>query len=121
MKVSGFTYIRNGLTFQYPFLQSIQSILPVCDELIVAVGDSTDGTREAIVALNSPKIKIIDTLWDNNLRTGGKILATQSNVGLKNCTGDWLFHIQADEVIHEKDIDKIKQSIAEADKNTNIE
>lgn len=80
----------------------MQSILPICDEFIMAVGDSEDGTREAIVALNNPKIKIIDTVWDEQMRQGGKIFAQQANIALDACTGDWLFHIQADEIIHEK-------------------
>ena len=59
MKLAGFTYVRNGFDYGVPFLESIQSVLPICSEFIVAVGDSTDGTREAIVQLNNPKIKII--------------------------------------------------------------
>jgi hypothetical protein len=65
--ISGFTYIRNGFTFGYPFLESMQSLLPLVDELVVAVGNSTDGTREAVAALHPTKIKIIDTVWDDNL------------------------------------------------------
>lgn len=107
MKVSGFSYIRNGFTYGYPFLQSIQSILPICDEFIIAVGDSTDGTREAIANLQSPKIKIIDTIWDENLRVGGKIFAQQANIALDGISGDWGFHIQADELIHENDLDTL--------------
>ncbi|QHT72174.1 hypothetical protein GXP67_26210 [Rhodocytophaga rosea] len=111
MTVSGFSYIRNGFTYGYPFLQAFQSILPLCDEFIVAVGDSTDGTREAIVNLNSPKIKIIDTVWDENMRKGGKIFAQQANIALDHISGDWGFHIQADEVIHEHDLDTIYRAM----------
>lgn len=111
MKVSGFTYIRNGFTYGYPFIKSIESILPICDEFVIAVGDSNDGTREAIVQLNSPKIKIIDTVWDDELREGGKIFAQQANIAFDAITGDWGFHIQADEVVHEKDLDTIYQAM----------
>jgi hypothetical protein len=121
VKISGFSYIRNGFTFGYPFLQSIQSILPVCDEFIIAVGDSTDGTKEAIINLNDPKIKIIDTVWDEKMRSNGKIFAQQANIALKQCSGDWLFHIQADEVIHENSLDKIKKTIVELNDNPKIE
>lgn len=121
MVVSGFSYIRNGFTYQYPFLESIQSILPICDEFVIAVGDSNDGTREAIESLNNPKIKIIDTIWDEQMREGGKIFAQQANVALNACTGDWLFHIQADEVIHEKDLGVIQQAIQQADRNPRVE
>lgn len=121
MKVSGFSYIRNGFKYQYPFLESIQSILPICDEFIIAVGDSHDGTREAILALNSPKIKIIDTVWDEQMRQGGKIFAQQANIALNACTGDWLFHIQADEAIHEKDLPTIQRALQRADANPRVE
>ena len=113
MTISGFSYVRNGFEYGYPFLEAIQSILPICDEFVVAVGDSTDKTREAIEKLNSPKIKIIDTIWDMNLREGGKIFAQQANIALDNTTGDWAFHIQADEVIHEKDLPVITDSQSE--------
>jgi len=120
MKISAFSYVRNGLTMGYPFLESIQSVLPIVDEFIMVVGDSTDGTREAILKL-SPKIKIIDTVWDMKLRTGGKIFAQQANLGLDDATGDWIIHIQADEVIHEQDIEVLKQYIVDLDKETKIE
>ena len=121
MMISGFSYIRNGFTYQYPFLESIQSILPICDEFVIAVGDSTDGTREAIIALNSPKIRIIDTIWDEQMRVGGKIFAQQANSALEACTGDWLFHIQADEIIHENDLQAIKAAIERVDADKNVE
>lgn len=104
----------------YPFLQSIQSVLPVVDEFVVVVGDSTDGTREAVLKL-SPKIKVIDTVWDLKLRSGGKIFAQQANLGLDAATGDWIIHIQADEVIHEKDIEKLGKYIQEFDKRPEVE
>jgi glycosyltransferase involved in cell wall biosynthesis len=121
MKVSGFSYVRNGLTYAYPFLEAIQSILPLCDEFIMVVGDSNDGTREAIEALKDPKVKIVDTTWDENSRKGGYIFSQQANIGLDHCTGDWCFHIQADEVIHEKDLPLIKQAMEDNVHNAEVE
>lgn len=113
MKVSGFTYVRNGLQFDYPFIESIQSILPIVDEFIVVLGDSVDRSREAIENLNNAKIKIVDTVWDDNMRSDGKIFAQQANIGLDNVSkdADWIFHIQADEVVHEKDLQVIKEAM----------
>src|SRR5262245_42965220 len=110
MKISGFTFIRNGIKLTYPFTESIQSILPVCDEVIVAVGNSDDGTREAIANINSPRIKIIDTMWDESLRTGGKILAQQTDIALNAITGDWGFYLQGDEVVHESELKLIVEA-----------
>ena len=119
--ISGFTYIRNGFTYGYPFLEAFQSLLPLVDELVVAVGNSTDGTREAIEKLHPTKIKIIDTIWDDKLREGGKIFAQQANIALDHCKGKWAFHIQADELFHEDDYDKIRKAIKRADENEKIE
>jgi len=121
MKISGFTYVRNGFQYGYPFLASIQSLLPLVDELIVVVGDSTDHTKEAIEALNEPKIKIIDSIWSEELRINGKIFAEQSNIGLQHTSGDWAFHLQVDEVLHEKDYSIILDSIRNADQNNEVD
>jgi hypothetical protein len=121
MKISGFSYVRNGIEYDYPFLESIQSILPICDEFIMALGDSQDSSREAILNLGSDKIKIVDTVWDMNNRTGGKVFAQQANKGLDHITGDWAIHIQADEVIHEKDIPKIVEAIQRYDSDEKVD
>ena len=121
MKVSGFTYIRNGFSYDYPFIESIKSVLPVCDEFVVAVGNSTDGTREAIVAIGSDKIRIIDTVWDENLREGGKMFAMQANIALDAISGDWGFHIQADELIHEDALGNIRAEMEKYLHDTDVE
>ncbi|MDX2189669.1 MAG: glycosyltransferase family 2 protein [Bacteroidota bacterium] len=104
MKVTGFTFIRNAITFDYPVVEAITSILPVCDEFIVSVGNSDDDTRGLIERINSSKIKIIDSIWDDSLREGGKVLALETDKVFDQITKetDWCFYIQADEVVHEK-------------------
>ena len=121
MKIAGFTYVRNGFDYGVPFLESIQSVLPICETFVVAVGDSTDGTREAIEQLNSPKIKIIDTIWDMNLREGGKVFAQQANIALDQVQADWCLHIQSDEVFHENDLDKIVAAIDTYNEDKRVE
>ncbi|MBN1821301.1 MAG: hypothetical protein JXR31_10315, partial [Prolixibacteraceae bacterium] len=121
MQISGFTYVRNGFKYGYPFLASINSLLPLVNEMIVIVGNSDDGTREAIENLNNKKIKIIDTVWDESLRENGKIFAQQSDLGLNQCSGNWAFHLQVDEVLHENDQQKIIETIKNADSNPHIE
>ncbi len=113
MKVSGFTIVRNGVKFDYPFIESIRSILPVVDEMIVAVGNSDDNTLEKVKEIDSPKIKIIETVWDDSLREGGKVLAVETNKALDAVSpdSDWAFYIQADEVFSENDLPKIKQAM----------
>ena len=112
MRVTGFTFIRNGLKYDYPFVEAIESILPICDEVIVAVGNSEDSTRSTVESLG-PKIKIIDTNWDDSLREGGKVLAEETNKAFAEVSedSDWAFYIQGDEVIHEQYLPKIKEEM----------
>lgn len=111
MKVSGFTFIKNAVKFQFPIVEAIQSILPLCDEVVVAVGDSEDGTRELVASIDS-KIKIIDTVWDENQKEGA-VLAIETNKALNTVskTSDWCFYIQGDEVVHEDGYEEIKSAM----------
>jgi glycosyltransferase involved in cell wall biosynthesis len=112
MKVSGFTFIRNAEQFDYPVVEAIRSILPLCDEVVVAVGDSADKTRE-IIAKIDPKIRIIDTVWDDSLREGGAVLAVETNKAFHACAADsdWCFYIQGDEVFPEYYLDTVQRAM----------
>lgn len=123
MKISGFTFVRNAIKFDYPVTEAILSILPICDEVIVAVGDSEDETLQLIQSINSPKIKIIETIWDDSLREGGKVLAVETNKALAAIApdSDWAFYIQGDEVVHEKYLPIIKQALEDNKDNPKID
>lgn len=113
MKVTGFTIIRNAIKFDYPVVEAITSILPICDEFVVAVGNSEDETLQLIKNINSPKIKIIETVWDDSLRQGGQVLAIETNKAFDAISKDtdWCFYIQSDECVHEKHLANIKQAM----------
>jgi hypothetical protein len=112
MKISGFTIIKDAVINDYPIEEAIRSILPVVDEMIVSVGKSTDGTEELIRSITSEKIKIIHSVWDPALREGGKILAVETDKAFQHISedSDWAFYIQADEVVHEKYHDTIREA-----------
>lgn len=112
MKVSGFTFIRNAIKYDYPIVEAIRSILPLCDEVVVAVGNSDDGTLELVRSID-PKVRIIETVWDDSLRTGGRVLAVETDKAFAAVApdSDWAFYIQGDEVIHEKYLDTIRESM----------
>jgi len=107
MKVSGFTFCRNAVRYDYPVVESIRSILPIVDEFIVNVGRCADGTLELIRSIGDPKIRIVESVWDETLQKDGLIYSQQTNIALAHCTGDWAFYLQADEVIHEDDRPRI--------------
>ena len=114
MKVIGFTFVRNALKYDYPVLESINSLLPLCDEVVVAVGNSDDGTLALIQGINSPKIRIIETVWDDALREGGRVLAVETDKALAAvpADADWAIYLQADEVLHEADYPAIRAGMA---------
>ena len=104
MRVCGFTIIRNAVTFDYPIVEAIQSVLPVVDEFVVLVGNSDDNTRQLIESIASSKIRIYESIWDDSLRKGGQVLAVETDkaMALIGDGFDWAFYIQADEVVHEQ-------------------
>ena len=112
MKVSGFTFIRNAIKYDYPIAESIRSILPVCDDFYVAVGNSDDGTLEMVQSID-PKIQIIETVWDENLIKGGAVLALETNKAFKMVPedSDWCIYLQADELIHEEYLNTIREEM----------
>jgi hypothetical protein len=123
MKISGFTIVRNAIKYDYPIVEAITSILPICDEIIVAVGKSEDDTLQLIKSIDSPKIKIIETVWDESLRENGKVLADETNKAFAAISkdSDWAFYIQGDEVIHEKYLPVIKEATQKYKDNKKVE
>lgn len=121
MKISGFTVIKNGVLMGYPVLQSIRSILPAVDEMVIGVGHSEDGTKELIQSLNDPKIRIFDSFWDPTKTKGGLMLSEKTNEALDQCQYDWCFYVQADEVVHEDDLPKIRAAIEKNDLDPKIQ
>lgn len=123
MKVCGFTIVRNAIKFDYPVVESITSILDICDAFVVAVGKSEDNTLDLIRSINSPKIRIVETVWDDSLREGGAVLAAETNKAM-DAIGDefdWCFYIQADEVVHEQYLPFIQQAMKQHLNNNRVE
>lgn len=112
MKVTGFSFIKNAEKYQYPIVEAIRSILPLCDEVIVAVGESQDNTRALVSALG-PKVRIIDTKWDDNVQKGGQVLALETDKAFKAIPEDtdWCVYIQGDEVMHEQGHPAVREAM----------
>ncbi|MES2856210.1 MAG: glycosyltransferase, partial [Bdellovibrionota bacterium] len=98
----------------YPVIQSIRSILPLVDEFVIGVGQSDDATKEMILAIGDPKIRIFDSVWDTAKTKGGLILSEKTNEALDRCSYDWCFYLQADEVVHEMDLPRIWKAMEAA-------
>ena len=115
MSISGFSMVKNGIKLYYPVVEMIKSILPIVDEFVIVIGkgDPDDTTREKVAAINDPKIKIIDTDWNLEEYPHGTENAHQTDIAKSHCSGDWLFYLQADEVVHEKYLTTIKKRCEE--------
>ena len=115
MKVSGFTFLRNVHSLGYPFVASIRSILPIVDEFVVALGPSHDDTEKLLRAMADPKIRILHTQWNERIQSDysvkGFVYGQQKSMALFNCTGDWAFYLEADEVVHEQDLPRIQNAM----------
>ncbi|GAB4093611.1 glycosyltransferase family protein [Flaviaesturariibacter terrae] len=112
MKVVGFSFIRNAVTYQYPIVEAIRSILPLCDEVLVAVGRSDDDTRALVTAID-PKVRVLDTVWDDSLKQGGFVLADETNKAYRAlpADADWCVYIQGDEVLHEDGYEPLRKAM----------
>jgi len=121
MKVSGFTFLRNGEILGYPFKESVLSILPIVDEFIIALGECEDNTEKILKNIKSDKIKIIKTQWNENMQDRGFVYAQQKMIAQFNCKGDWAFYLEGDEIIHENDLDKIYETMKKYKNNSKVE
>jgi hypothetical protein len=112
MKITGITIVRNAILNDYPVVESIMSVLPIVEEMIVSVGDSEDDTENLIRNINSPKIRIVHSTWDMSIRSGGSVLAVETNKVMQHVPddADWILYVQADELIHEKFHDEIRKA-----------
>ena len=123
VKVVGFTFIRNALKYDYPIVEAIQSILPLCDEVVVGIGNSEDETSALIKSINSPKITCFPSNWDDNLREGGRVLADETNKAFDQVPpdADWCIYIQGDEMIHEQYYPVIQEAMEKYKDDSRVE
>jgi len=111
MKVSGFTFLRNATLLGYPYVESLRSLLQVCDEVVVAVGLGQDDTLERVRAIGDPRVRIVETVWNEAMQDRGFVYAQQKMSAQFSCTGDWAFYLEGDEVLHERDVPAIRAAL----------
>src|SRR5881296_1637836 len=117
--LSGFTIVRNAITLDFPIVPAIRSVLEVCDEVVVNVGRSDDGTRDVVAAIADPRVRILDSEWDFTKKN--EMLSIETLKALHACRGTWGIYIQADEVLHETGARILKAKIAEWDRDERVE
>ncbi len=125
MKVTGFTFVKNAVKFDYPVVEAIKSILPICDDFVVAAGNSEDSTTDLIRGIDNQKMKIVETVWDTSpeMLKKGMVYSSETNKAIQAITADsdWAFYIQGDEIIHEKYLDVIYSAMEKWKDNPKVE
>jgi hypothetical protein len=117
--LSGFTLVRNAVALDYPIVPAIRSLLTVCDEVIVNVGRSEDGTRDLVAAIGDSRVRILDTEWD--FSRGSEALARETDRAMAACRGAWGLYVQADEVLHEAGAAVLLDKVREWDGDRRVE
>lgn len=121
VKISGFSFIRNGVSLGFPFEESIRSLLPLVDEFVIAVGAGSDDTLARVRAIADPKLRIIETVWNEGMSDRGFVYAQQKMLAQFACTGDWVFYLEGDEVVHEAELAQIRASVEQHHGNPAVE
>lgn len=107
VKLSGSLFVRNAIQYDYCVLESIQSLLGVCDEVVVLECSSDDDTLKLLRSIRSPKLRLLsDAHWECALDCAR--LSRLANLAKSFCSHPMHFMLQADEVIHEKSYDRIR-------------
>jgi hypothetical protein len=117
--LSGFTIVRSAVRLDYPIVPAVRSILDLCDEVVVNVGKSDDGTRELVEGLGDPRVRILDTVWD--FSRGSEALSIETNRAMAACRGTWGVYIQADEVLHESGVSLLRDAARAAEGDRRVE
>ena len=114
-RVSGFSIVRAARELDYPVVESLRSLLPLVEELVVVTHHGDEGTRGMLDSLGDARLVVVETDWNDAPHEGGRTLARQTNVGLARCRHPWALYLQADEVLHEEDYDRIRGALERYD------
>ena len=119
--ISGFTFLRNGVQLGFPFEASIRSLLPLVDEFVIALDRGNDDTLQRVQAIADPKIRIIETIWNDRMADRGFVYAQQKMIAQYACIGDWAFYLEGDELVHEDELPRIRASVERHHANPQVE
>lgn len=108
--ISGYTTTRNCISQEYPFKQSISSMLNFADEVVVVDGGSDDGTWEFLEdwSKKDDRLKVFQVERDWTSPRHAVFDGLQKAEARSRCSGEYLWQMDSDEIVHEDDYEKIK-------------
>lgn len=113
MKLSIYTFVKDGIFFDFHVAAMLRHHLPLADEIVVNEGYSEDGTYEAISGID-PKIRIFRSHWDRSDPNGWH--RAFKNDARVRCTGDWCILLDCDEFIPEWEFERLREFLASTDR-----
>lgn len=121
--ISGYTTTLNCIKQGYPYEQCIRSMLTFCSQVVVVDGGSTDGTWEALQAIEQEdpaKIIVVSVPRDWSHPRFAVFDGMQKAHARSLCTGDLCWQMDCDEVVHEEDAEKIRQLACDIPRGVDI-
>ena len=105
-KISGYTTVRNCVEMDYPFIESITSMLAFCDEVCVLdSSDKQDGTWEKLTELQKQfgddRLRIRHENIDWSAPNHGIFDGMTKQMAREMCRGQYLWQSDVDEIVHE--------------------
>ena len=118
-KLGGSTFIYNGISQDYSFIETLNCLYDLCDEIAFVYGGD-DGTEEAVEKWcdekrSGPNDKIIHGAnilkeeWE--AQKGRQKLSYFSNLAIDMLETDWNMYIQCDEVLAERSFPNVREAI----------
>ena len=114
-RVSGFSIVRGARELDYPVLESLRSLLPLVEEVVVVAHRGDGETLGMLGSLGDRRLRVVAIDWDEGPRGGGRTLAWLTNIALARCRHPWALYLQADEVLHEDDYGRIRDAVERYD------
>lgn len=124
MKISGYTYVKDAVSMDYPFVESIKTHLDFCDEVVVVDASvKNDGTKEALASLKKEagdKLKLYEATLDWTVPNYGIYDGVLKQTAREKCSGEFLWQFDCDELIHGGDRKTLESLIRQSENLTKI-
>ena len=109
IRLSCIMLARNLISQGYPFVETILSMIPYCEEMIICEGYSNDGTYEVLEKLrelHKDKIIIIRKNWEGK-KNLGEVFAQTLNKVVDECKGNYILKLDPDHVFDKETIETL--------------
>ena len=102
-----------GEAFDFTWKEAVQSLLPICSEVVLSIGSGGDDNTEELAlawAQREPKIKVVIYPWPNPV-ADIDWWVTWINQARQHLKTDFMFQLDADEVLAEWSYPEVREFI----------